>query len=155
MNKERKIINQIKDKLNKNNAMITKEDKDNSIIIIIIIYQTDYNNKIAKLIENNNFTTENKDLTKKFQKEIRNNINQSQLIIPEDEKWKYVNLNPTPPISRGLIKVHKVDSPIRPVISWKNASTYKLAKLVPETFKIHIPLPYTSNIKNSVQLMNG
>jgi hypothetical protein len=113
MNKERKIINQIKDKLNENNAMITKVAKDNSIIII---YQTEYNSNVKKFIEDNNFTTGNKDLAKMFQKEIRNNINQCQLIIPKEEKLKYINLNPTPPIIRGLIKVHKMESPIIPVI---------------------------------------
>jgi hypothetical protein len=73
--------------------MISKVDKGNSIIIT---YQDDYTNKVMHFIFNNNFTNGNIDLIKKFQKDIRSNINQCQLIIPKDKRWKYINLNPTP-----------------------------------------------------------
>jgi hypothetical protein len=56
-------------------------------------------------------------------------------------------LNPIPPSIKGLIKVHKPDSPIRPVINWKNTPAYKLAKLVSEIIKKYIPFPDTFNIK--------
>ena len=29
---------------------------------------------------------------------------------------------------RGLIKIHKTDDPIRPIINWKEAPAYNLAK---------------------------
>jgi hypothetical protein len=77
------------------------------------------------------------------------------LIIPKDIKWKHINLNPTPPTIRGLIEVHKPDSPIRPIINWKNAPAYKVGKIFSEIFKIHIPSPYTFNLKNAIQLMNN
>ena len=46
-------------------------------------------------IQNNNFTNITGNLTEKFQKELRNNINECPHIIHKDEKWKYVNLNPS------------------------------------------------------------
>jgi hypothetical protein len=55
-------------------------------------------------ITNNNFTTSTGDLTKKFQKYLRNNENEFQLIIHKDDKWKYINLNPSQPMIRGLIE---------------------------------------------------
>jgi uncharacterized protein YeeX (DUF496 family) len=64
-----------------NNAVISKADKGNSIITIIIMYKADYINRIMHFISNNNFTNDNTDLIKKFQKDIRSSINQCQLII--------------------------------------------------------------------------
>ena len=70
-------------------------------------------------IHNNKFTNIAGDLTKNFQKSPRKNINECPHIIRQGEKWKYVNLNPSPPIIRGLIKIHKRDSPIQPIVNWK------------------------------------
>jgi hypothetical protein len=42
-------------------------------------------------------------------------------IIQKDEKWKYINLSTTTPTIRGLIKIHNEDSPVRPIINWKNS----------------------------------
>jgi hypothetical protein len=69
-------------------------------------------------------------------------------------RWKYKNLNPSTPTIRGLPKIHKTESPIRPVINWQNARGYKLAKLLTKLLSLHIPLPYAFNVKNSVQVMN-
>ena len=74
-------------------------------------------------------------------------------VIQKDERRKYINLNPIPPSIRGLIKVHKEDSPIRPIVNWKNAPAYKLTKMLSK-FAIYIPFPYTFNVNNTVHLMN-
>jgi len=76
-------------------------------------------------------------------------FNECQLIIQKDERRKYINLNPTPPIIRGLIKIHKEDSPIRRIVNWKNAPTYRLTKMLSKKLGIYIPVPYTFNVKNS------
>jgi hypothetical protein len=55
---------------------------------------------------------------------------------------------------RGLIKIHKTESPIRPVVNWKNAPAYKLAKKLVELLQTHTLLLYTFNIKNTTQLIN-
>ena len=62
-------------------------------------------------ISNNNFTVANNGITKKLQQDLRNTINECQQIIHKDNRWKYVNLNPTAPTIRSLIKVHKEDAP--------------------------------------------
>jgi hypothetical protein len=60
-------------------------------------------------------------------------------IIQKDERWKYINLNPNPPTIRGLIKIHKEDSPIRSVVNWKSAPAYKLAKMLSKNLKYTLP----------------
>ena len=72
-----------------------------------------------------------------------------QKIIHKSDRWKYVNLNPTAPNIRGLVKVNKEGAPIRPIVNWKNAPAYKLAKLMAR--KIN---PTSITVENTVQLMN-
>jgi hypothetical protein len=65
-----------------------------------------------------------------------------------------VSLNPTAPKIGGLINIYKEDSHIRPVVNWKNASAYKLARSLVKKLQTHVPLPYAFNIRNTVQLIN-
>ena len=44
--------------------------------------------------------------------------------------------------------------PIRPIINWKEAPAYRLAKQLVKNLETFIPLPHIFNIKNSVHLMN-
>jgi len=59
------------------------------------------------------------------------------------------------PTIKGLIKIHKLNQPIRPIVKWQNALAYKLSKLF--TYKINqlTPLPYTFNIKNTTLLIQA
>jgi hypothetical protein len=52
-----------------------------------------------------------------------------------------------------LIKIHKIDYPIRHTVKWKDAPAYKLETMVNINLETFIPLPYIFNIKNSTQLM--
>jgi hypothetical protein len=101
---------------------------------------------------NNNFINIKGDLSKNFQKELKNNI-ECPHIIHKDVKWKYVNINPSSPTSRGLIKVHKAESPIRPIVNRTNDPAYKLARMLAKNLEIYIPLPYIFNVNNTIQLM--
>jgi hypothetical protein len=105
-------------------------------------------------ITNKNFTIVAGDLTKKFQKDLRNNINECQSVIHKDDKWKDINLKPSPPMIRGLIKIHKKNFHIRPTVNWTNAPAYTLDEQLSKKLSVYIPLPYTFNVKNTVHVMN-
>jgi hypothetical protein len=107
-----------------------------------------------RFIASNNCTVANNNITKKLHRDIRNTVNECQQVIHKSDRWKYIHLNPTAPTIRVLVKVHKEGAPIRPIINWKNAPAYKLAKLLARKMKTYIPLPYTFNVKNTVHLMN-
>ena len=62
---ERRVINQIRQKLITEEAMITKADKDNTIIVI---YSNDYNKKVNNFIAENNFNLITSNITEKLQK---------------------------------------------------------------------------------------
>jgi len=68
---QKRILNQIKDKVNNNNAVISKSDKGNSVVIIC---QNTYHEKVMNFIHNNKFANITGDVTKKFQKALRKNI---------------------------------------------------------------------------------
>ena len=78
-------------------------------------------------------------------------INHSKTLIPQDSKWKYINLNPSALTIKGLIKIHKPNQPIRPIVNWRNAPAYKLSKLCTQT----INQLTTFNIKNTTQLIQA
>jgi hypothetical protein len=105
-------------------------------------------------INNNNFTHIGSDPTKKYQRAVRASINRCPHVIRGNAKWGHVTMNPTSPHIRGLLKVHKPDSLIRPAVNWTNAPAYKLAKHLVQFLAINLPLPYAYNIKNTVHLIN-
>jgi len=131
--------------------MISKADKGNSIVIL---YLDKYIQKVEEFISNNNFTVANSDITKKLQKITRSTINKCQKLIHKNDRWKYINLNPMAPTLRGLGKLHKEDTPIRPVINRKNKPGYKMAKMLARKLTSYIPLPFTYNVTNTVQLIS-
>jgi len=102
-------------------------------------------------INNNNFTTADNDI----QHDLSLAINECQQIIHKDNRWRYVNLNPIAPTLRGLIKIHKEGAPVIPIVRWKNAPAYKLATMLAKKLVSYIPLLYTFNVRNTVQLMNN
>jgi hypothetical protein len=148
---ETKTINSIKTKLNQNEAMLAKADKSNAIVLLPI---TQYEDKINEFITSNNLKHTNKDPTNKFQTLTRSTVNNSKTLIPKEERWKYTNMNPKAPTITGHIKIHKNGQPIRPVINWRHAPAFKLAKALNQTLKLLAPLPNLHNIQNTVELMD-
>jgi len=56
---------------------------------------------------------------------------------------------------KGLIKIHKLNQPVRAIVKWQNALAYKLPKLFAYKINQLTPLLYTFNIKNTTQLIQG
>jgi len=130
--------------------MITRADKGNSLVIIPT---TLYESKIDDFIQGNNFQISNTNPTKSFQSQVRKVINNSKTLIPPYSKWKHINMNPTAPSIKGQIKLHKPGHPIRPVVNWKGAPSYKLARLFTQKIKMMAPLPSTHNLGNTRDLI--
>jgi hypothetical protein len=78
--------------------MITRADKGNSIVILPT---TQYDSKIQDFLNENNFQKTNTDPTKTFQTQIRKVIRNSKTLIPKENRWKYINLNPSAPQSKA------------------------------------------------------
>jgi hypothetical protein len=77
-------------------------------------------------------------------------VSECKTLIKKDEKWKHINLNPSTSTMSGLLKIYKVDSPVRPVVNWKQAPAYKLAKLVSKK----TPTVHTAPIRIQCEKLN-
>jgi uncharacterized UBP type Zn finger protein len=112
---ESQAIKSIRTKLKDNGAMITCADKGNSVVILLT---TQYESKKEEFVQTNNFQISMVNPTKSFQSQVRKVINNSKTLIPSETKWKHTNMNPTAPSIKGLIKLHKPEHPVRPVVNW-------------------------------------
>ena len=83
--KHAKNIKNIKQKLTDNNAIITKSDKGNTVVII---NQQEYIQKSLDFIKDNNIKIIQSDPTKKYVKEINNAINKTNHLFPNYKKNK-------------------------------------------------------------------
>jgi hypothetical protein len=53
----------------------------------------------------------------------------------------------------ATVKLYKPGIPIRPIINWRNALGYKLAKYLTKLLHNCLDLPYAYNVRNSAHLM--
>ena len=66
----------------------------------------------------------------------------------------YINPNPQPPQLYSLIKLHKTGYPIRPVVSYIPAPTYKISKFLINTITKYCNFKSTTSINNSFELVD-
>jgi hypothetical protein len=123
---EKRVLLSLKEKLAFNSACITSADKGKTVVVLNV---SDYNEKISHFIKDNGFEKLDIDPTSGFQKQANQAI-QSNIAIRNIQKWKLKSLNPTPPVMKGLIKLHKEMNPIRPVVIMCSSPSYKLAGFV-------------------------
>jgi len=107
--------------------MITKADKGNSTVIP---YLKVYEQKVLEFISKSEADLSDHNITYRFQKGLRNTLNECKVLIGTENRGKIINLHPEPPSLRGLNKVHKVNTPIRQVVNFRNVPSYKLAKML-------------------------
>ena len=94
-----------------------------------------------------------KNPTQNFQAQVRKAVNNSKTLFLPENKWKHINMKPTAPPIKGLIKIHKPEQPIRPVVNWRGAPAYKLALLFTQNIHKMAPLPNTYNLQNTRELV--
>jgi hypothetical protein len=136
----KKLINSIRGNLQLHDLSITRADKGKTTVIL---HTAEYNNKITEFISKNLFMSSVKDPTGICQKQVKQIINDNN-IIPEKEKWKSKCINPTLPKIRGLVILHTENTPIRPIFNLCNSLVYNLGKfsanilIVFYIFRIHL-----------------
>jgi hypothetical protein len=147
---EKRALLSLKEKLSYNNACVASADKGKTVVVIDV---KDYNEKISHFIKDNDFVKLDIDPTNGYLKQANQAIH-SSIAIKNTDKWKLKSLNPTPPIIKGLIKLHKEMKPIRPVINMCSSPSYKLARFISKYLSNVLCLPYSFNVKNSPQLIH-
>lgn len=144
------VIKSIGLKLKDNNAVIVKADKGNTTVIM---EKEIYHEKMLTFIQNNNkFTPLTKDPTVEFNKISNNAINKCKSLT-NSMKYKLKMNNPQAPTLRGLPKTHKTDIPMRPIVNYMNAPTYKVCKFLNRTIKTHLVWKEDYSLNNTYNLI--
>ena len=136
---------------NSKDLLITKADKGNATVII---KKSAYYEKMTMLfndekyyekIKKNPFAT----LERKTRLYI-NKLNEMNFLMNDTIISRVAQKCN---VSKGysLIKIHKVNNPVRPIISATNSPTYNLSKILSKFLYEHLKKPF-SHIKNSLEL---
>ena len=108
----------IKSKLEKNDAIISKADKGDTLVVM---QKRDYTQKVFDFINNNNIKKIDRDPTKAYVKTLNNTINQCKFLLDEKTRRYLKPINATAPKFTGLPKIHKESTPV----SYTHLDVYK------------------------------
>ena len=138
--KPHKVFNPV---INKDDINVLKRlSKDKRIIVckpdkgrgVVIMNRKDYNRKMMNILNTDKFKEINENplkLTLRIEDRVNYVINQANTFLKVNNKETLKNVKAsgtTPGIMYGLPKIHKENSPLRPVLAAYNTATYKLAQ---------------------------
>lgn len=150
-NTDTDTLKSIKSKINENNVTFTRADKGNTVIAL---NSSDYKEKTLSFLDPNNYKILKSDPTEKFNKEIKSTLVKCQSIVNPADKYKLLIMNPLVPKLYSLIKLHKDNYPIRPVVSFCTAPSVKISKMLINLIRNHCNFTPKFSIKNSYELVD-
>lgn len=144
------LINNIKKKITSNDLILSKADKGNCIIIM---EKTDYINKVESFLYDNDFSQGTALRWNNLYSKIRIVLKKCNCTISKYTALNLLISNPYYPRLYGLPKIHKLNVPIRPVVSFFNTPVEKIAKFVLNLLTNLTNFKPTHTIKNSLELV--
>jgi hypothetical protein len=129
--------------------MIAKADKGKTIII------TDknlYRHKVFDFLQDNHYIKLQKDPTDLYHNHTQKAMQDCNLIIDTRKKRYLTQIKTSAPKINALLKLHKDDEPIKPLVNNMHAPTYKLAKFLKKWLSETLQLSNRFISHNSTQL---
>lgn len=118
------------------------------------MYREEYTEKMNSLLEDNTYQKQNKDPTLRLQK--RNNDLVQRLedeeIITKKEKYRLHSTSFTCPRMYGLPKIHKINIPMRPIVSSINAPHVGISRMLADILT-NLVDKEKYNVQNSYKLI--
>lgn len=155
-NKDYRIIRQIKNKIESNNLIVTKADKNAGMVIL---HKNDYISKTEEFMKNNHYNIINKNPLNNLILKVKSCINNTRDTIMKYTEYnnyqmkQIVPMNNKLPTLYAMPKLHKENIPIRPIVTSINTPTYNLSKIILKIFnKMKYKTKHT--IKNSTELVD-
>jgi len=148
---EEKTARSIRTKAMNENALITKADKGNTVVVLD---RNVYDDKVNEFLVKNKITLLQKDPTQTFSKAINKAIENSNNLFTQEQKRRLKVMKPTAPKLKGLPKVHKDGIPIRPLVNSINSPAYYAAKTVNRLIKDNINLHNNRSLQNTTDLID-
>ena len=131
---------------------ICKADKGSKVVVINV---NDYNSKIKQLLDD---TTVYKKVNKNPLKKMQSQFNKGLKVIEEKYNFHYLkkfeSRLPSLPYIYGLPKIHKVETPLRPIVSNVNCPTYQLSKWLTKELSPLLGSFSNAHLKHNVDLIN-
>lgn len=144
------IIRQIKQKSVDENVIFTKADKGNTVVAMA---SNEYVQKTLEFLNPARYIILSKDPTEIFQKTVKTIINNCKSLFNDRDSSILTLMNPQSPKLYSLIKLHKTGYPIRPVVSFFSAPSYKLSKKLIDIINHSTNFIAKFQIKNSLDLI--
>jgi hypothetical protein len=126
--------------------MIARADKGKTTVIM---YTQDYTNKVHTFLSENNFRMLPNNPTHKDHKAIYKILRKCDKIVDKKHIKYLTQKNPSPPTLSALLKLHKPNIPIRPVVNNRMAPAYKIARKLNTILNNHLHLQNQYNTVNS------
>jgi hypothetical protein len=126
--------------------MIAHADKGKTTVIA---YTQDYTDKVHAFLLENNFCTLTNNPTHKDHKTIHKTLLKCNKITDKKLIKYLTQRKPSPPTLNALLKLHKPNTPIRPVVNNRMAPTYKAAKKLNTILSNHLHLENQYNVIKS------
>ena len=130
---------------------VTKADKSNAVVIM---NKNDYVNKITALLNDNETYTKLRSdpiqtVNSYFSKQVKSILKGSDHLIK-----KFTSQCSSLPYLYGLVKTHKINNPIRPIISSVGSVSYNLSKWLVKILTPMVGNISNTNVKNNVDFTN-
>ncbi|XP_050511970.1 uncharacterized protein LOC126888016 [Diabrotica virgifera virgifera] len=148
-----KIIKSISHKIRTHELTITKADKGNCLIIM---YSKDYINKVENFLSDNTFIPLNKSPMNKLNTDLKAILSNHSTFFEhlQTNPKSFIVKNPLIPHLYGLPKIHKLNFPIRPVVSFVNTPLSNLAQFVNKLLNDLINYSPKYTVKNTQELVS-
>lgn len=145
-----RIYRSLQNKIQQNDLVVSKADKGNTVVIL---ERNSYIQKVNDVIQGSDFEKLRSDPTRIFTEQLKNVTKHVSYISPNSLKY-VVPMNPRSPMLYGLPKIHKVNIPIRPVVSYIGAPAYNLSRHLNYLLKLKSNYTPKFSLKNSLQLID-
>ncbi|XP_076069970.1 uncharacterized protein LOC143041797 [Oratosquilla oratoria] len=133
-----------------NDLHVTRADKANAVVIL---NRVDYLSKMHDLLSDETTYVKLRNnplniVNTQFNKKMKLLLKGEDVLIKQ-----FSSISPSLPYMYGLIKTHKPNNPVRPIISSTGSVSYKLSKWLVSLLKPLVGNISNSNIKNNVELV--
>ncbi|XP_071056828.1 uncharacterized protein [Onthophagus taurus] len=146
-------LKSFRQKIKENKLIITMGDKGAGYVIL---NDFNYIEKTENFFRDNNIIKIKKNPTINYNNTLKRHIkdNRENLKIFDINPFKTIIMNPLVPTLKSLIKLHKVEQSIRPIISNVNTPSSIIAKKLQTFLHKTFSNQFQYNIKNSTQLID-
>ncbi|XP_074027857.1 uncharacterized protein [Leptinotarsa decemlineata] len=114
----------------------------------------EYVEKILDFLNAGMYDSLRNDPTHLYQKDVKETFKNIHCVMDEKEKFRSLVMNPQPPKLYSLVKLHKDNYPIRPVVSFVTAPSVEISEKLIAIIQNHTNFKSKFSLKNSYHLIN-